>query len=148
MSPRGTYALLLRLDTPHTIEVGALGAFDFPAGWYLYCGSAHGPGGLTARLARHRRRTDKRFHWHIDYVRAATELVEAWISSSEARQECDWAAAATRLPGANIVADGLGSSDCGCSSHLIHYTQRPELKMFRVLIGTDVERKQIEDERR
>jgi Uri superfamily endonuclease len=31
-------------------------AIDLPAGRYLYCGSAKGPGGLKARLSRHFRR--------------------------------------------------------------------------------------------
>ena len=51
----GTYALLLRLDKQERITVGKLGTFDFPVGYYLYVGSALGPGGLRARLARHRR---------------------------------------------------------------------------------------------
>jgi len=51
----GTYALLLKLDKQERITVGRLGTFDFPAGYYLYVGSALGPGGLQARLARHRR---------------------------------------------------------------------------------------------
>jgi Uri superfamily endonuclease len=63
--------LVLRLDTPQTIAIGRLGSIDFPVGWYLYVGSAHGPGGLHARLARHRRRLGgtKRAHWHVDYLR-------------------------------------------------------------------------------
>jgi Uri superfamily endonuclease len=36
-----------------------------PAGRYLYCGSAKGPGGLKARLSRHMRR-GKSVRWHID----------------------------------------------------------------------------------
>jgi Uri superfamily endonuclease len=51
----GTYALLLKLDKQERITIGKLGTFDFPAGYYLYVGSALGPGGLRARLARHRR---------------------------------------------------------------------------------------------
>ncbi len=51
----GTYALLLKLDRWERITVGKLGTFDFPAGYYLYVGSALGPGGLQARLAHHQR---------------------------------------------------------------------------------------------
>lgn len=51
----GTYALLLKLDKQERITVGKLGTFDLPAGYYLYVGSALGPGGLRARLTRHRR---------------------------------------------------------------------------------------------
>ena len=143
MSAEGTYALLLRLDAPRTVVVGALGALDFPFGWYLYLGSAHGPGGLAARLARHRRRADKRFHWHIDYLRAATTLVEVWTSSGAARQECDWAAAAAALPGADVIAPRLGASDCQCPSHLFHYTRRPERSDFEPLIRTELEQERV-----
>ena len=45
----GTYALLLKLDKQEKITVGKLCTFDFPAGYYLYVGSALGPGGLQAR---------------------------------------------------------------------------------------------------
>jgi Uri superfamily endonuclease len=139
MSARGTYALLLELDAPRKIKVGALGTLDFPPGYFLYVGSALGPGGLTARLARHRRRTGKRLHWHIDHVRAVMTLVEVWTSQGEMRQECDWAVAASTLPGANIVASGLGASDCHCPSHLLHYRQRPKVGDFQSLIHTELE---------
>jgi Uri superfamily endonuclease len=143
MSLRGTYALLLHLPTSHMIEVGALGAVDFPAGWYLYFGSALGPGGLDARLARHRRRNEKRFHWHIDYVRAVARLVEVWTSAGESRQECRWASAAAKLPAASLIARGLGASDCRCSSHLLHFSQCPRLHEFESLICTELSREYI-----
>ncbi len=139
MSAPGTYALLLRLDTRWTVEVGALGAVDFPPGWYLYLGSARGPGGLAARVARHRRVADKRVHWHIDYVRPATTLIEVWISPGKVHQECAWAAAAGRLIGADIIAPRFGASDCRCPSHLFHYAHRPQQSDFESLIETELE---------
>ena len=145
MSTRGTYALLLRLDAPQTLLVGALGTLDFPPGWYLYLGSARGPGGLAARLARHRRRTDKRLHWHIDYLRAVATLVEVWTSSGEARQECEWAAAAAALPGAEVIAPRLGASDCRCPSHLFHYTRRPAPGAFQTSIQAELKREPVDD---
>ena len=145
MSARGTYALLLHLDAPRTVAVGALGAVNFSPGWYLYLGSAHGPGGLAARLARHRRRVDKRFHWHIDYVRAVMALIEVWTGRGNVRQECQWAAAAAALPGADIVTPRLGSGDCQCPSHLFHFAKRPEPGMFQPLIQTKLEREPVDD---
>jgi len=62
--PRGTYALLLELDQQTVITVGRLGTCSFPAGSYVYVGSALGSGGLSARLAHHRRPV-KRFHYSI-----------------------------------------------------------------------------------
>ena len=52
----GAYVLAVRLDSRRELPVGRLGRFNFPAGWYLYVGSAMGTGGLPARLRRHRRR--------------------------------------------------------------------------------------------
>lgn len=142
MSPRGTYALLLRLDAPQTVVVGALGELSFPAGWYLYLGSARGPGGLAARLARHRRRGDKRFHWHIDYLRAVTLLVQVWTSSG-ASHECDWATAAAALPGARVVVPRFGASDCRCPAHLFHYTRQPEASELERFIQVKLERESL-----
>ena len=123
----GTYVLALRLPAPQTICIGRLGEIRFPAGWYLYVGSARGPGGLAARLARHRRREDKRFHWHIDYLRAVTTLVQMWTSPGDVRQECAWATAAAALPGASVVAPRFGASDCRCPAHLFHYARQPQV---------------------
>ena len=145
MSVRGTYALLLRQETPQTIVVGALGALVFPTGWYLYVGSAHGPGGLAARLARHRRRTKERLHWHIDYIRAHMELVEIWTSSCDARQECAWSAAASGLSGASVIVPRFGSSDCKCAAHLFHFRQCPEITGLQTRTMTDLERERISD---
>jgi Uri superfamily endonuclease len=121
---RGSYALGLALDSEANLAVGRLGAFVFPPGYYLYVGSARGPGGLPARLGRHRRR-EKRPHWHVDYLRLRARLVERWTVLSEERLECVWAQALLAMPGACIVAPGFGASDCGCSSHLIHFDRRP-----------------------
>lgn len=112
----GTYALVLRLARPARIRVGALGVFRFPAGWYLYVGSALG--GLEHRLARHSRR-DKILHWHIDYFRRRAELVEAWYSVSPRRDECRWASAVLKMAAAGVPAPRFGSSDCGCPAHLV-----------------------------
>lgn len=145
MSPRGTYALLLHLEASQTVMVGALGTLSFPSGWYLYLGSARGPGGLSARLARHRRPNGKRLHWHIDYVRAVTRLAQVWSNVCESRQECAWATAAAALPGASVIARGLGASDCNCSSHLFHFSRRPKLCEFETLIDSELKREYVND---
>ena len=145
MSAGGTYALLLHLDALRVVRVGALGELNFPSGWYLYLGSALGPGGLAARLARHKRHADKRLHWHIDYVRAVMRLVEVWTEPGETRQECAWAAAAAELPQANIITPRLGASDCRCPSHLYHCARRPQLEEFAAAIQTGLIRKIVDD---
>jgi len=121
---KGSYLLGLRLDQNVILTVGRLGRFTFPAGYYIYAGSARGPGGLPARLARHQRR-QKRFHWHIDYLLPHTCLVEVWTLVSERRLECTWAGAVGQMSGARVVAPRFGASDCRCPSHLLYFAQRP-----------------------
>ncbi|MEW8259618.1 MAG: DUF123 domain-containing protein, partial [Candidatus Thiodiazotropha taylori] len=67
------------------IQVGRLGLCDFTRGWYLYVGSAFGPGGVAARCAHHRR-ISPRPRWHIDYLRAVTNLRQIWYSNDPLRR--------------------------------------------------------------
>ncbi|MGE5336851.1 MAG: DUF123 domain-containing protein, partial [Gemmatimonadota bacterium] len=62
-----SYQLLIEIARPLRCAIGRLGVFDFPAGRYLYTGSARR--NLDARIARHLRGI-KRLHWHIDYLLA------------------------------------------------------------------------------
>ena len=126
---KGSYALVLWLERGKEISVGKLGTFAFPAGYYLYVGSALGPGGLEARLDRHRRR-DKKLRWHIDYLLEHAQLVEVWSAASTDRLECLWARAARELPGSEIPVPGFGSSDCHCPSHLIYLARKPAYEEF------------------
>jgi Uri superfamily endonuclease len=121
---RGTYLLLAQLDEPVELAIGQLGTFAFPAGWYAYAGSALGPGGLPARLARHAR-LDKRLHWHIDYLLHKAVLEASWQIASPARIECAWASAISQLPGARIAVPRFGASDCRCRGHLVYLADRP-----------------------
>ncbi len=133
----GTYILALRLGSDLDTSVGRLGEIEFPAGWYLYVGSALGPGGLRARLKRHRRRLEsgKRAHWHIDYLREHCTWGGAWGQSSQRRLECLWASALHRLPEAEIVAPGFGASDCRCPAHLVHVPVLPGDDWFSDMLG-------------
>jgi len=129
----GTYGLIFYRPGGRRIAVGKLGQFEFPAGYYLYVGSALGPGGLAGRLQRHMR-ADKRTHWHVDYLSAQADVVEIWITTGEERLEHLWAAAAGQLPGAAKPAAGFGASDCRCPAHLYHFGARPEGKVFQQLL--------------
>jgi len=126
---KGVYALVLRLEGREEITIGRLGKFAFPAGYYLYVGSALGSGGLEARLARHRRR-DKKLHWHIDYLLEHAHLVEVWSAASTDRLECLWAKTARQIPDGEIPVPGFGSSDCRCPSHLIYLARKPTYQEF------------------
>jgi Uri superfamily endonuclease len=122
---QGSYLLGLSLEKNLTLQIGRLGRFAFPAGYYVYAGSARGPGGLSARLARHQRR-EKRLHWHADYLLAHARLTEIWTVVSERHLECAWARSAMGLAGAQIIAPRFGASDCRCSAHLVHFPRPPE----------------------
>src|SRR5208337_3227365 len=67
----GTYALLLSTASDAEIRVGRLGDMRLQSGFYVYVGSALGPGGVRARV-NHHMRASPRHHWHIDYVRPQT----------------------------------------------------------------------------
>jgi len=134
----GTYALILHLSNKlGQIEIGKLGHFAFDAGFYVYVGSAFGPGGLKARLRRHLR-TDKPLHWHIDYLRPHAELVEMWIFENPENQECRWGATLSNMKGASIPVTGMGSSDCPCKSHLVYFPTKPFLTAFQERSGIPV----------
>jgi Uri superfamily endonuclease len=139
MLPRqsGTYVLILRLPNPATIDVGQLGEWRFPAGWYAYVGSARGPGGLVARISRHLR-SSKPSHWHIDYLCQKARPVEVWYATGVQKRECAWAHALSNLPGALVPAPRFGASDCRCSSHLVHFGAPPNMASFAHGVGESI----------
>ena len=120
----GTYALLLRCTSSARIRIGRLGLLLLQPGWYIYVGSALGPGGLRARIGHHQRIAE-RPHWHIDYLRRYTRLEAVWYASG-ARCEHEWLASVGAIPGSAVVMPGFGSSDCGCGTHLYWFARRPE----------------------
>jgi Uri superfamily endonuclease len=129
-SGRGTYALILRLDTHANLVIGKLGTFDLHAGCYIYVGSAMGSGGLGGRL-KHHLQPALRPHWHIDYLRQAARLEEVWALESPIRREHDWAALFLTMAGAAIPVLGFGASDCQCAGHLFYFTDAPPVDDFR-----------------
>ncbi|MBC7224523.1 MAG: GIY-YIG nuclease family protein [Anaerolineae bacterium] len=133
LDPRGgLYALVCSLPQPARIAVGRLGEVHFPSGWYVYVGSARGPGGLAARVGRHLR-AEKRVHWHVDHLLAWAQVQEAWGRPSAASSECAWAQALARLPGARRWPQGFGASDCRCPGHCIAFPHRPPAQAFQAL---------------
>lgn len=111
IAPR-SYLLHILLPQPLRVAIGRLGAFDFPAGRYVYTGSARR--NLEARVARHLRQ-EKKLRWHIDYLLAAPGVKVAQVI----RSTVDECALNQATPGAS-PAPGFGASDCrnGCGSHL------------------------------
>ena len=134
----GTYILVLRLHWECVIDTGALGEITFPPGFWLYCGSALGPGGLGARIAHHARFAE-RPRWHVDYLRFAGTPVEVWYALSEESIECGWAALLSSIDGVEEGPSGFGSSDCGCAAHLFRTDSLDIFERFHELAG-DVQR--------
>jgi Uri superfamily endonuclease len=116
----GTYALVLSCRTNARIQVGRLGTMQLQRGYYVYLGSALGPGGLRARIAHHQKLA-ARPHWHIDYLRAHTRLHSVWLSYGGIRHEHEWARAMLKVKDATIPLPGYGASDCRCPSHLYFF---------------------------
>jgi Uri superfamily endonuclease len=126
----GSYALELFLPAPAELQIGRMGRFSFPAGAYLYLGSASGPGGLRARLGRHLLPPEARpVRWHIDALRLAAApralgyLIHARSAPLAKPIECLWSQALSRQPGSAIPAPGFGARDCrcGCPAHLVAF---------------------------
>lgn len=129
MEDSGAYCLVIRLDAESEAEIGHLGRFRLPKGYYVYCGSAMR--GLEARIARHQRRT-KRLHWHIDYFLALPKarLIEVHLFPSACRVECQLNQLVQSFRGAGVPISGFGSSDCasGCPAHLTCFAKNPRLE--------------------
>lgn len=113
---RGSYQLILDLSEPTTLRVGRRGTFLFPAGRYIYTGSALN--GVERRLARHRRQ-DKTLHWHIDYLLCYARIARIRVFPTSEKVECALNQKALKKPGAQVIVEGFGSSDCRCPSHLV-----------------------------
>ena len=128
----GTYALVLYLSEAKEIVIGRLGPICFPAGYYVYVGSALK--NLASRIQRHLSLL-KKTHWHIDYLRAEAEVVGVFLIRQPIRYECTLAAKI-----AKIADDGIarfGSSDCRCQTHLHYFHQNPIAQDHFVKIFSD-----------
>jgi len=134
----GSYAILLALASPRLIQPGALPATDFPAGYYVYTGSAGGPGCIRARLMRHVLGAGKK-HWHVDWLRQASIPVACWFKTGDAPLECKWIQRLMQLEGFFFPLAGFGASDCRyrCPAHLIGFYQLPDIASLSVLFECD-----------
>ena len=126
----GVYALVLFCSRKGPVQIGKLGRLQLRRGFYVYVGSALGPGGVRARVAHHRK-LSHRPHWHIDYLRPHTRLDRIWYSPDRICREHQWARVICALRGAAIPMAGFGSSDCRCKTHLFFFTSRPSFREFR-----------------
>ncbi|PTW58762.1 Uri superfamily endonuclease [Breoghania corrubedonensis] len=114
----GSYVLLIRLPRRLPLDMPRLGNPVLSRGWYAYCGSAHGPGGIRARVSRHMRR-EKTLRWHVDRLTIAAGEVRAAAFAD--RGECDLVATLMQA-GFTVPVSGFGSTDCRvCPAHLLRW---------------------------
>lgn len=142
--PGGIYLLRFEVAYQLWLRVGKINngsPIPFPGGEYLYVGSARG--GLAPRLLRHATRswglkahrmrhqltkaydrqppTQKRLHWHIDYLMDQDDIELRSISAlhTTERLEKDLAKWAAAQPETSIVVARLGASDHAMGTHLL-----------------------------
>jgi Uri superfamily endonuclease len=120
--------LVIVLGAGLRLQIGGLGIHSFPPGYYVYTGSALG--GLSSRL-RHHLRTEKRLHWHIDYLLQQAAVAQIWYALAQDRLECTWNTIINNLPGATSSIQGFGASDCRCISHLTYFATIPPFDIFK-----------------
>lgn len=130
--PGGVYVLRLEIEVAKALAVGRLGLCSMQPGHYLYVGSALN--GLAARLTRHAR-SEKRLHWHIDYLLPHMRLIEAWCHVGNERIECDWARFLEKQPGLQRYHRPLGASDCDCFTHLLWAEHASDVEMAFVALN-------------
>ena len=118
----GSYVIVGLAEDRFSLDIRRFGLREMPAGYYLYCGSAHGPGGLKSRVSRHLDLQTKRF-WHFDYLKEHLDFTCIWWQVGSANYECETAQFLFSLREASCVMPGFGASDCrnGCLSHLVYF---------------------------
>ena len=136
-SEAGTYVFILRNRSQVWCQIGRWGKIDLEPGYYLYVGSAFGPGGVQARVLRHCRRT-KLKHWHIDYLREFLSPVGVWFTHETIRLEHHWAQILSEMKGFSSIRR-FGCSDCTCYSHLFQTSRVPELIPFSTIACVKIE---------
>ena len=118
---KGSYLLVIKKENDSIIQIGKLGEIDFKKGYCLYVGSALN--GLEQRIKRHLR-SNKKTHWHIDYLLTQVKIIDVFYKENQLREEC---IIAKELEKQLDSIPGFGCSDCNCKSHLF-YGKYDEIK--------------------
>jgi Uri superfamily endonuclease len=125
---KGVYSLLIELKAETPIQIGKLGRITFPAGFYVYTGSAMGNGasGLRGRITRHLSDKKKNF-WHIDYFLSNEFSKVLGVVFSEAAENKEHDVVRALKENAKVICRKFGASDCekSCMSHLLYLGQNP-----------------------
>ena len=109
--------------------MGRLGVLAIRPGYYVYVGSAFGPGGVRARVARHVGQGARR-HWHVDYLWPLLWVGEIWYCHDPIRREHEWAGILLHAMRSSVPLRLFGASDCRCEAHLAFFEQRPSFGSF------------------
>lgn len=133
----GVYLLKIHLNKAAEIKVGALGKNKFPAGFYFYSGTAQR--NLAARLKRHYS-SDKKKHWHIDYLLAEAELKDHYIFEFPKKGEC-YLTKFLKEQGSKFIVKGFGASDCSCQSHLSYFSDKKIAEISKLIEASNLENK-------
>jgi Uri superfamily endonuclease len=113
---KGIYVLIIKINTPLNLKIGARGDTIFPTGLYAYVGSAQNS--IESRVKRHMRK-EKPLFWHIDYLLAETavNVEQIYYLTGDKTCECQTAQLLTQYC---EPIPHFGCSDCHCNSHLFH----------------------------
>ena len=122
----GVYTVIAELPITASLHIGRRNISFFKSGFYAYVGSALN--GLEKRLERHLR-SQKKFHWHIDYLLESAIVREIVWATTTVNAECSIALC---LSGELPAVPGFGCSDCRCRSHLF-YSRDVERVLAKVM---------------
>ena len=121
----GAYALAIEVPAPLRLGPAGGGVWDLAGGWYVYAGSARGPGGIRARVRRHLKAA-KAPRWHVDRLTNAGGV--AMVLALPGGRECAVVEGLLDRVGATVPVPGFGSSDCrACRAHLLALPGKPDL---------------------
>lgn len=135
-SEPGTYIIVMRATQGAAVQIGSWRCIELRRGWYIYVGSAFGPGGIGARVRRHFRE-DKVKRWHIDYITTLAKPQCAWFCIEAQRLEHSWATVCQQSDAFTAIK-GFGCSDCTCGSHLFGVDEEPSLGQFIAKSGSEI----------
>ena len=131
---KGNYILVMSLEKTTNQIIPKFGNVRLLPGYYFYCGSAHGSGGLKSRITRHLNSNSKLF-WHIDYIKYLMDFLEVWYQIQSEKNECSFSHFFSKQENAVIAIQGFGASDCKnmCNAHLWMFPKSENLD--RLFIG-------------
>jgi Uri superfamily endonuclease len=120
------YLLFLNISRDTKIRVGSLGLISFPAGVYVYVGSAQNS--VEARVKRHLNKK-KTLRWHIDYLTSSEDVEPIYAVVLPLTRNYECRIAKILQENDSISINNFGASDCRCKSHLYNIKSPSRLIM-------------------